>query len=147
MGLNDKLPAHALDGERIDLTEVPERRAPVGPRTRRRKFQAVYCPDVLEQIQRHGQEATEVEICGVLIGNVYRDAGGPWLHVESSIRGDSAEGRETLRRYAARFGLVMTGSSDYHGDGKPNRLAEHTTSPEALEAIVARTRGVAPVRS
>jgi len=101
MGLNDKLAPSALDGERIDLAGVPERRAPVGPRTRRRKFQAVYSPEVLEQIQRHGQEATEVEICGVLIGNVYRDAGGPWLHVESSIRGDSAEGRETQVTFKA----------------------------------------------
>ncbi len=41
----------------------------------------------------------------------------------------------------------MTGSSDYHGDGKPNRLAENTTDPEALEAIIARSRGVAPVRA
>ncbi len=36
-----------------------------------------------------------------------------------------------------RWGLIPTGSSDYHGTGKPNRIAEHTTSPESLERIVA----------
>ena len=48
---------------------------------------------------------------------------------------------------AERFDLVMTGSSDYHGDGKPNRLAENTTTPEALERLIAATRGVEPLRA
>lgn len=47
---------------------------------------------------------------------------------------------------AEQFGLVMTGSSDYHGTGKPNRLAENTTSPEAYAAIVARATGTQPYR-
>jgi len=48
---------------------------------------------------------------------------------------------------AERFGLVTTGSSDYHGAGKPNRLAENTTSPEAYAAIVARGTGSRPFRT
>jgi len=47
---------------------------------------------------------------------------------------------------AARFGLVTTGSSDYHGEGKPNRLAENTTSREVYEQIVARGTGAVPFR-
>jgi predicted metal-dependent phosphoesterase TrpH len=46
---------------------------------------------------------------------------------------------------ASRFDLVMTGASDYHGAGKPNRLGENTTSPEAYAAILARGTGSAPV--
>ncbi|TPX02852.1 phosphatase, partial [Schumannella luteola] len=42
--------------------------------------------------------------------------------------------------------LLTTGSSDYHGAGKPNRLAENTTSPEVYAAIVARATGSRPVR-
>ncbi|MGE9809103.1 PHP domain-containing protein [Janibacter sp. G56] len=38
---------------------------------------------------------------------------------------------------ARELGLVVTGSSDYHGTGKLNRLAENTTVPEALEALEA----------
>jgi predicted metal-dependent phosphoesterase TrpH len=48
---------------------------------------------------------------------------------------------------ARRFGLVTTGSSDYHGAGKPNRLGENTTSREAYEAIVARGTGARPFRT
>lgn len=43
---------------------------------------------------------------------------------------------------ADRFGLLLTGSSDYHGVGKHNRLAENTTTPEVLAAIEAASSGV-----
>jgi len=36
---------------------------------------------------------------------------------------------------AASLGLFVTGSSDYHGDGKPNRLGEKTTDPVVLQQI------------
>ncbi|MEO8261989.1 MAG: PHP domain-containing protein [Pseudolysinimonas sp.] len=45
---------------------------------------------------------------------------------------------------ASRFGLVMTGASDYHGAGKPNRLGENLTSPDAYAAIVAHATGSSP---
>ncbi|WP_426562214.1 PHP domain-containing protein [Angustibacter sp. McL0619] len=37
--------------------------------------------------------------------------------------------------------LLVTGSSDYHGTGKPNMLAENTTEPEVLAEIEARASG------
>lgn len=46
---------------------------------------------------------------------------------------------------ARRLDLLVTGSSDYHGDGKPNRLADRTTSREAFEAIVDQATGVSVV--
>ncbi|MDC5698620.1 PHP domain-containing protein [Intrasporangium calvum] len=46
---------------------------------------------------------------------------------------------------ARRLGLVVTGSSDYHGTGKVNRLAEHTTDPEVLAVIESQASGVTPV--
>jgi 3',5'-nucleoside bisphosphate phosphatase len=46
---------------------------------------------------------------------------------------------------AERFGLLLTGSSDYHGKGKRNRLAENTTRPEVLDAVVAASSGVTEV--
>ena len=39
----------------------------------------------------------------------------------------------------------MTGSSDYHGTGKPNRLGELRTAPDVVERILAEGRGSAPV--
>lgn len=38
---------------------------------------------------------------------------------------------------AADLGLLVTGSSDYHGSGKVNRLGDRLTAPDVLEAIVA----------
>jgi len=46
---------------------------------------------------------------------------------------------------AEKYGLMITGSSDYHGEGKPNRLGENTTSPEVLERLIAQGHGSMPV--
>lgn len=44
--------------------------------------------------------------------------------------------RRRLRGLAADLGLRVTGSSDYHGAGKVNRLGQDTTSQEVLEELV-----------
>lgn len=46
---------------------------------------------------------------------------------------------------ARRLDLLVTGSSDYHGEGKLNRLAEFTTAPDALARIEELASGVTPV--
>ncbi len=46
---------------------------------------------------------------------------------------------------ANRLGLLVTGSSDYHGVGKRNRIGERSTSPEVLEAIESQSSGATPV--
>ena len=58
--------------------------------------------------------------------------------VEIDHRENTADGRAYLADFAARHDLVVTGSSDYHGAGKPNLLGENTTSPEALERLAAQ---------
>lgn len=48
-----------------------------------------------------------------------------------------------LREVALELGLEITGSSDYHGEGKPNRLGEcrtETTVVDRLRALVATPR-------
>jgi predicted metal-dependent phosphoesterase TrpH len=47
---------------------------------------------------------------------------------------------------AAALGLFVTGSSDYHGDGKPNLLGENTTEPEVLQQIEDMATGVQVLR-
>ncbi len=59
-------------------------------------------------------------------------------------RDNTEDGRVRLHELARKYDLVVTGSSDYHGEGKPNRLGENTTSPEALERIVAAGTGSRP---
>jgi hypothetical protein len=48
-------------------------------------------PRGAERNSSHGKATPEVEICGVLIGNVFRDAAGPYLFIEACIRGDAAD--------------------------------------------------------
>ena len=49
---------------------------------------------------------------------------------------------ERALRLAERHDLVVTGSSDYHGTGKLNRLGEHTTDPREWSRIVEQSHGV-----
>src|SRR5690606_7742071 len=57
--------------------------------------------------------------------------------LEVDHRDHSPEQRERLLAIAEKHGLFVTGSSDYHGAGKQNRLGENLTSPEVYEQIVA----------
>lgn len=70
------------------------------------------------------------------------DAGLLGLEVEH--RDNPPEGRAWLRQLAQETGLFMTGSSDYHGAGKPNLFGENLTTPEALDRILAQGTGTAP---
>jgi hypothetical protein len=56
-----------------------------------------------------------------------------------------ADAKRRLRELASELGLATTGSSDYHGAGKPNRLGECLTAPEVVERIIAEGRGSSPV--
>ncbi|NCV76863.1 MAG: hypothetical protein EB029_00680 [Actinobacteria bacterium] len=58
--------------------------------------------------------------------------------IEVDHRDHSQEERVTLKNFARERNLIITGSSDYHGDGKLNQLAEFTTHPEQWEALRAR---------
>ncbi|GAA1514706.1 PHP domain-containing protein [Streptomyces albidochromogenes] len=53
--------------------------------------------------------------------------------------------RARLRGLAANLGLLVTGSSDYHGSRKTVRLGEFTTDPEIYGEITRRATGAFPV--
>jgi len=67
--------------------------------------------------------------------------------LEVGHRDNTEDGKARLLKLAKKLGLEITGSSDYHGAGKPNRLAENSTSPEVLEKLVARATGSQPAYS
>ncbi|GAB3390226.1 PHP domain-containing protein [Humibacter soli] len=56
--------------------------------------------------------------------------------LELDHRENTEDGKTAIRELADQYGLILTGSSDYHGAGKPNRLGENTTPPESLERIL-----------
>jgi len=64
---------------------------------------------------------------------------------EVDHRENTEDGKDYLRELAGRHGLALTGSSDYHGAGKPNRLGENTTDPAVLRSIIAEATGSRPV--
>ncbi len=66
--------------------------------------------------------------------------------LEIHHRDNTDDGKTRLFELAEKYNLVVTGSSDYHGVGKPNRLAENTTSPEVLARIIAAGTGSNPFR-
>ncbi|AMB58005.1 PHP domain-containing protein [Microterricola viridarii] len=65
--------------------------------------------------------------------------------LEIDHRENLPDAKARLHVLAERYGLAVTGSSDYHGAGKPNRLGENTTAPEVLEALIAQATGSEPV--
>jgi predicted metal-dependent phosphoesterase TrpH len=66
--------------------------------------------------------------------------------VEVEHRDHEPAEREHLRGLAAELGLFTTGSSDYHGTGKLNRIGENLTDPAVLERIEAEATGARVVR-
>lgn len=64
--------------------------------------------------------------------------------VEIRHRDNPESSRAKWLDVAARYGLLTTGSSDYHGTGKPNLLAENTTSPDDYARILALGTGSNP---
>lgn len=72
------------------------------------------------------------------------DAGLAGLEIHH--RDNTDDGKARLFELARKYELIVTGSSDYHGEGKPNRLAENSTEPDALAQIIALGTGAAPYR-
>ena len=66
----------------------------------------------------------------------YVDAGLDGIEVFH--RDHTQPNRELLGQIADEFDLVKTGSSDYHGNGKLNKLAEFHTDPEEFAKLEAR---------
>ncbi|MET7803929.1 PHP domain-containing protein [Micromonospora chersina] len=67
--------------------------------------------------------------------------------LEADHEDHSPAEREHVRALAAELGLLVTGSSDFHGTHKTVRLGAYTTGVEAYERIIELARGVTPVAS
>ncbi|QRZ62212.1 PHP domain-containing protein [Rothia sp. ZJ932] len=55
--------------------------------------------------------------------------------LEINHRDNAEDDRAVLRVLAQKHDLIVTGASDYHGAGKPNRLGENTTTGQMVERI------------
>ncbi|GAA1173070.1 PHP domain-containing protein [Nesterenkonia xinjiangensis] len=61
--------------------------------------------------------------------------------VEVWHRDNPESGRRTLLELARRHGLLVTGSSDYHGAGKPNLIGENTTDLDTVAELMDMASG------
>ncbi|MFC4853881.1 PHP domain-containing protein [Actinophytocola glycyrrhizae] len=76
-------------------------------------------------------------------GEVIKELAGVGLGgVEVDHPDHDPAARKRLRVLADEMGLIVTGSSDYHGTNKTIRLGQETTAPEMLEEITRRGTGV-----
>lgn len=113
--------------------------------TRSRYYVAHYAADPVEAITlvraaggvpvfAHPVASARGRVVGEETFHQMIDAG--LLGLEVDHRDNPADGKKWLREMAAENGLIVTGSSDYHGAGKPNQLGENLTSPESLNRII-----------
>jgi predicted metal-dependent phosphoesterase TrpH len=68
-------------------------------------------------------------------------AGAGLAGLEVYHRDNDEAARVHLLGLCRELDLLVTGSSDYHGTGKPNRLGENSTEPDVLAEIEARATG------
>jgi predicted metal-dependent phosphoesterase TrpH len=68
-------------------------------------------------------------------------AGRGLFGLEADHEDHTPEQRAQVRALAANLGLVVTGSSDFHGSNKTVHLGANVTSPEVYERIVAAAGG------
>jgi len=64
---------------------------------------------------------------------------------ELGHRENTEDGKRLLRGLVEQYDLIVTGSSDYHGRGKPNLPGENTTSDDDVARIIERGTGSAPI--
>ncbi|UYB35263.1 PHP domain-containing protein [Arthrobacter koreensis] len=122
---------------------------------RSRYFVAHYAPDPAHAVRlirdaggvpvfAHPEASARGRVVGEQTYLEMIDAGLAGLEIEH--RDNPEDGRTYLRRLAAEHSLLVTGSSDYHGTGKPNLLGENTTSAKVLERIAELGTGTPVVR-
>ncbi|WP_194764719.1 PHP domain-containing protein [Microbacterium sp. UFMG61] len=63
---------------------------------------------------------------------------------EIDHRENTDAGKRALHALAAEHDLIVTGSSDYHGAGKPNLPGENTTADEMVARLIERATGSTP---
>ncbi|RNI21053.1 PHP domain-containing protein [Flexivirga caeni] len=96
-------------------------------------------------VMAHPFAASRGRTVGLDVIDRMADAGLAGLEVHHRDHSDEEIGRGL--RLADRLGLLVTGSSDYHGTGKPNQLGENTTAQRVFEQLVEQaTSGTGPIR-
>jgi proteasome lid subunit RPN8/RPN11 len=76
----------------LDFSRLPSKILGPVSRTRSHQFQMIVRQTALNHVHAHGDETPNVEVCGVMVGDVYRDQTGPFVLIEEVVEGRSANG-------------------------------------------------------
>jgi 3',5'-nucleoside bisphosphate phosphatase len=87
----------------------------------------------------HPAAAARGAVVDVAAIEAFASAGLDGLEVDHPDH--DAATRAGLREVAADLGLLVTGSSDYHGSVKDTELGANTTDPDVFDALAARATG------
>jgi predicted metal-dependent phosphoesterase TrpH len=115
-------------------------------------YVALYAPDPVLAVERivaaggvaiiaHPAGRAGLLPSGVLKRMLAAGLGG----FELGHRENLQAGIRTLHSIAEEQDLIVTGSSDYHGVGKPNQPGENTTADDMVARLIERGNGSAPV--
>jgi predicted metal-dependent phosphoesterase TrpH len=74
-------------------------------------------------------------------------AGAGLFGLEADHEDHTPQQRSEVRALAAELGLVVTGSSDFHGTHKTVTLGAHTTAPTVYHQLIASASALSPVES
>jgi proteasome lid subunit RPN8/RPN11 len=106
------------DVSQVDPAQYPARELPRIRDLRGEGFQVVITRSALNDMHRHGRSQRDVEVCGVIVGNVYHDEKGPYLYVEASIKGDHAAGRTAQVTFTAHTWNHINDEMEQHHPGR-----------------------------
>src|SRR5580704_10813295 len=90
MGLTETIEQGTNVHGGIDFDNLPRRELIKLNGERNPAFQAVMRQSALNRIHAHGDSSPRAEVCGVLVGDIYRDETGPFVLVEHVIEGQAA---------------------------------------------------------
>jgi len=102
------------DANGINPSLFPPRILPDRVTGRSRHFQVVFDKDTVDAIRAHSQTTPEAEVCGVLVGNVYRDGSGPYCYVKAHIEGDHAPSRNSQVTFTSETWTQIHEQMDAH---------------------------------
>jgi nucleoid-associated protein YgaU len=77
---------HSPDVSQIKLADLKER-----PFPSLSDYRITISDTAYKDIHKHSGENTAIELCGVLVGEVFKDKDGPFLDITDIIRGEKAE--------------------------------------------------------
>ena len=121
MAVNDNVNhsvASAPDIDSVDADTWDRRSFPIQGQGSHNVVQVVVKRSVLDAICEHGLSRTDVEVCGVIVGNCYRDERGPFIYIEAMIQGEHSDNKVAQVTFTSETWNHIQDEMDQHFSGQ-----------------------------